>query len=165
MAPLSAANILFPCLDSRKYLPVDIACDDCDRNIKVNPNCVFFATANLGAEYSGTTQIDRALLDRFFPIELNYPSETAEANILVQRTGVPEIAAKAIAKVSQVIRDQFKEQELSNVISVRHTLQIANLIKDGFGTVDALEKVIMPLFDDASGMSERTKVKSIIAAN
>jgi hypothetical protein len=39
------------------------------------------------------------------------------------------------------------------------------LIKDGFDTVGALEKVIMPLFDDAIGMSERTKVKSIIAAN
>lgn len=164
-SPLSAANILFPCLDSRKYLPVDIACDDCDRNIKVNPNCVFFATANLGAEYSGTTQIDRALLDRFFPIELSYPSESAEINVLVHRTGINSTAAKAITKVSQAIRSQFKEQELSNVISVRHTLQIANLIKDGFDMVDALEKVIMPLFDDESGMSERTKVKSIIAAN
>lgn len=164
-APLSAANILFPCLDSRRYLPVDVACDDCERHITVNPGCVFIATANLGAEYSGTTQIDRALLDRFFPIELDYPSEKAEANVLVLRTGVNEKTAKAIVKVSKTIREQYKEQELSNVISVRHTLQVASLIKDGFDTVGALEKVIMPLFDDAIGMSERTKVKSIIAAN
>ena len=164
-APLSAANILFPCLDSRRYLPVDVACDDCERHISVNPKCVFIATANLGAEYSGTTQIDRALLDRFFPIELDYPSEKAETNVLVLRTGVNEKTAKAIVKVSKTIRQQYKEQELSNVISVRHTLQVASLIKDGFDTVGALEKVIMPLFDDAIGMSERTKVKSIIAAN
>jgi len=164
-APLSAANILFPCLDGRRYLPVDVACDDCERHIAVNPNCVFFATANLGSEYSGTTQIDRALLDRFFPVELDYPSEKAEAKVLVNRTGVNEKTAKAIVKVSKTIRQQYKEQELSNVISVRHTLQVASLIKDGFDTVGALEKVIMPLFDDAAGVSERTKVKSIIAAN
>ena len=164
-APLSAANILFPCLDSRRYLPIDVACDDCERHITINPGCVFIATANLGAEYSGTTQIDRALLDRFFPIELDYPSETAETKVLVLRTGIKEKTAKAIVKVSKTIRQQYKEQELSNVISVRHTLQVASLIKDGFDTVGALEKVIMPLFDDAIGMSERTKVKSIIAAN
>lgn len=164
-APLSAANILFPCLDKRRYLPVDIAGGDALRSIPVNEKCVFFATANLGAEYSGTTQIDRALLDRFFPIELTYPSENAETKILMIRTGVDEKTAKAIVKVSKTIRDQFKEQELSNVVSVRHTLLAANLIKDGFDTVGALMKVIMPLFDDASGVSERTKVKSIIAAN
>lgn len=164
-APLSATNILFPCLDKRRYLPVDIAGGDAVRNITINEKCVFFATANLGAEYSGTTQIDRALLDRFFPVELSYPSEMSETNILMVRTGVSEKIAKAIVKVSKTIRDQFKEQELSNVVSVRHTLLAANLIKDGFDTVGALMKVIMPLFDDASGVSERTKVKSIIAAN
>jgi MoxR-like ATPase len=123
------------------------------------------ATANLGAEYSGTTQIDRALLDRFFPVELSYPSEQAEENILTIRTGIDTKTAKAIVKVSSTIRNQFKEQELSNVISVRHTLLAASLIKDGFDTVGALMKVILPLFDDASGVSERSKVKSIIAAN
>ena len=58
-----------------------------------------------------------------------------------------------------------KSQELSNVVSVRHTLLVASLIQDGFDTVGALEKVIMPLFDEADGISERSKVKSIIAAN
>ena len=164
-APISAANILFPCLDKRRYLPIDVAGGDSLRTVPVHENCVFFATANLGAEYSGTTQIDRALLDRFFPIELSYPSVDAEVNILKIRTGVDEKTARAIVKVSKTIRDQFKEQELSNVVSVRHTLLAASLIKDGFDTVGALMKVIMPLFDDASGVSERTKVKSIIAAN
>lgn len=166
-APLSAANILFPCLDKRRYLPVDIAHsgDSALRHIPIHNECVFFATANLGSEYSGTTQIDRALLDRFFPIELSYPSEAAETKILQIRTGVDERTAKAIVKVSKAIRDQFKSQELSNVISVRHTLIAASLVKDGFDTVAALTKVIMPLFEDGDGTtSERTKVKAIIAS-
>lgn len=164
-APLSAANILFPCLDRRRYLPIDIAVGDGVRTVPVHDKCVFFATANLGAEYTGTTQIDRALLDRFMPVELTYPTDTAETKILMIRTGIDEKTAKAIVKVSKTIREQFKEQELSNVVSVRHTLLAASLIKDGFDTVGALMKVVMPLFDDSTGVSERTKVKSIIAAN
>lgn len=164
-APLSAANILFPCLDRRRYLPIDIAVGEGVRTVPVHDKCVFFATANLGAEYTGTTQIDRALLDRFMPVELTYPTDAAETKILMIRTGIDEKTAKAIVKVSKTIREQFKEQELSNVVSVRHTLLAASLIKDGFDTVGALMKVIMPLFDDSMGVSERTKVKSIIAAN
>lgn len=164
-APLSAANILFPCLDKRRYLPIDIACSDSDRKIGVHKDCVFFATANLGAEYSGTTQIDRALLDRFFPIELTYPEQDHETQILMIRTGVTEKNAKAIVRVSSTIREQYKQQELSNVVSVRHTLTAASLIRDGFDVVGALMKVVMPLFEDSDGISERTKVKSIIAAN
>lgn len=164
-APLSANNILFPCLDRRRYLPLDVAGSEGLRKVNLHPNCVFFATANLGAEYTGTSQIDRALFDRFFAVELDYPAQDAEVNILQIRTGVNEKAAKAIVKVGSTIREQFKSQELSNVMSVRHTLLAAQLVKDGFDTVTSLTKVILPLFEDSSGMSERSKVKSIIAAN
>lgn len=164
-APLASSNILFPCLDRRRYLPLDIAGHDSMRKVPVHQECVFFATANLGAEYTGTTQIDRALMDRFFPIELSYPEQDTEIKILMNRTGVVEKQAKAIVRVSNTIREQFKAQELSNVVSVRHSILTANLIKDGFDTVAALMQVIMPLFEDSDGVSERTKVKSIIAAN
>ena len=163
-SPLAANNILFPCLDRRRYLPVDIADSDADRRIPVHEKAIFFATANLGSEYSGTQMIDRALLDRFFPIELDYPIEKEEVRVLVNRTGVDEKSAKAIVKVGNQIRRQFKEQELSNAISVRHTLQAANLVKDGFALEKALSSTIMPLFEDGIGASERSKVKSIIAA-
>jgi len=163
-APLAANNILFPCLDNRRYLPVDVACEECDRQVQVNPETVFFATANLGSEYSGTNAIDRALLDRFFPIELGYPQEEDEINILKIRTGVDEKSASAIVKVSNEIRKQYKDQELSTPVSVRHTLQTAGLIVDGFELTSAIQSVIMPLFEDGIGTSERSKVLSIIAA-
>jgi len=163
-SPISANNILFPCLDSRRYLPVDVACEECDRQVQVNPETVFFATANLGSEYSGTNAIDRALLDRFFPVELSYPNEEDEINILMIRTGVEEKAAQAIVKVSNEIRKQYKEQELSTPVSVRHTLQTARLVVDGFDLSNAIQSVIMPLFEDSIGTSERSKVLSIIAA-
>jgi MoxR-like ATPase len=163
-SPLSANNILFPCLDSRRYLPVDVAHDEGDRLIPVNEDTVFFATANLGSEYSGTQAIDRALLDRFFPIELGYPEQEYEIKILMLRTGVDEKAATAIVRVSNEIRKQYKEQELSNAISVRHTLQAASLVADGFESDKALLATIMPLFEDGIGVSERSKVLSIVSA-
>ena len=164
MSPLAANNILFPCLDKRRYLPIDVASEESDRKIPVNENTVFFATANLGSEYSGTQAIDRALLDRFFPIELDYPQEKEEINVLMLRTGVEEKAATAIVRVSNEIRKQYKEQELTSAVSVRHTLQAASLIADGFDTDKALLATIMPLFEDGIGVSEKSKVLSIVSA-
>jgi MoxR-like ATPase len=163
-APLAANNILFPALDNRRYLPVDVAHEEKEQKIAVHPDTVFIATANLGSEYSGTNAIDRALLDRFFPIELGYPSEKDEIKILVLRTGVEQVAAKAIVKVANQVRKQYNEQELSTTISVRHTLQTASLVVDGFDLTNAMQAVVMPLFEDGIANSERAKIKSIIAA-
>ena len=80
------------------------------------------------------------------------------------RTGVEEKAAEAIVKVSNEIRKQYKDQELSTPVSVRHTLQTAGLVVDGFELTNAIQSVIMPLFEDGIGTSERSKVLSIIAA-
>ena len=39
---------------------------------------VFFATANIGQEYTGTRALDRALHDRFCVVKLDYPPMDAE---------------------------------------------------------------------------------------
>lgn len=163
-APLAANNILFPALDSRRYLPVDVAHTEEEQRIDVHPDTVFIATANIGSEYSGTNALDRALLDRFFPVETQYPAEKDEVKILMIRTGIEQTPAKAIVKVANQVRKQYKEQELSTTISMRHTLQTASLVVDGFDLTNAMQAVVMPLFDDGIGASERAKVKSIIAA-
>ncbi len=164
MAPLSANNILFPCLDKRRYLPVDIASDSAKRRIPVHEETVFFATANIGSEYSGTSQLDRALLDRFFVIELDYPSIKDETKILIKRTGVEEKLSDAIVRVADSIRKNFKAQELNSTVSVRHTLQAAALCVDGFDPSKAMMHTFLPLFEDGIGGSERAKVKSLISA-
>ena len=163
-APMAANNIMFPCLDKRRYLPIDIACADAERRVEVHAETCFIGTANLGAEYSGTNSLDRALLDRFFIIELDYPQEQDEIRVLKSRTGVDERQATAIVKVANEIRKQNKDQDLSNGISVRHTLQAANLIADGFDVSKAILQTIMPLFEDGIGVSERSKVMSIVSA-
>lgn len=163
-APLSANNILFPALDNRKYLPVDIADEDSSRNIPVNPDVFFIATANIGSEYSGTNDIDRALLDRFMPVELSYLENDKEVKVLMLKTGIDEQFAKAICKVANKIREQYATNDLSNTISIRHTLQIANLVVDGVELKKALEIIVEPLFEDSNGISDKASIKTIIAA-
>ncbi len=163
-SPLAANNILFPCLDKRRYLPIDVASEESERMVPVHEDTVFIATANIGSEYSGTNAIDRALMDRFFIVEVGYPTEKDEINVLRSRTGLEERPASAIVKVANEIRKQYKEQELSTPISVRHTLQAASLVTDGFEMDKALLATIMPMFEDGIGVSERSKVLSIISA-
>ena len=95
---------------------------------------------------------------------MDYPLEQDEIRVLVSRTGVEERQATAIVKVANEIRKQNKDQDLSNGISVRHTLQAANLIADGFDVSKAILQTIMPLFEDGIGVSERSKVMSIVSA-
>jgi len=164
LSSLASNNILFPCLDRRRYLPIDVASEDVARQIPVHEETAFIATANIGSEYSGTQQIDRALLDRFFPIELDYLPEDDEVRVLVNRTKVDEDKARSVVRVANKIREQHKSQELSNAISIRHCLQVSSLIYDGFDLNKAMTSTIMPLFQDGIGVSERSKVLSIISA-
>ena len=48
--------------------------------------------------------IDRALLNRFFPLELNIIPDTEEVNVLVNRTGIDEEVARSIVKIANNIR-------------------------------------------------------------
>lgn len=164
-APVTTNNILFPCLDSRRELPVEIAGGTDIRNVKVHPECCFIATANIGSEYTGTQTLDKALLNRFFPIELDYLSETSEANILIARTHISKSDANNIAKVAKSIREKYYAQTLSSPISTRETLMAAEMIADGYECTKAMQLVFLPLFEGSlTTGSERSIVNKTIAA-
>lgn len=147
-APQMAMNILFPCLDSRRELRLDIADSGSDRKVKVHPECVFIATANIGAEYSGTDDIDAALLNRFLPLQLDYMPQDIEAHVLSVRTGVSKAIAKQIAEVANEIRSAYKSDTITKSISTRETLNIAEMIADGFSMNDAFNFTVFQKFMD-----------------
>ena len=161
-APISANNILFSCLDSRRCLPVEIADSLHTRNIPVHKECAFVATANLGGEYTGTHMIDRALLDRFQILELNYMSKVYETEVLVKRTKVDGQAASVISGLANDLRDAQAKGELSTGVSHRHTLEIAELVKDGLSMVKAFQMILLPLFEGSSAEGERNIVLGMI---
>jgi nitric oxide reductase NorQ protein len=159
-APLSTNNILFPLLDSRRTLPIDIACSDSDVLIKANDTVVFFATANLGHEYVGVMDLDRALYDRFFVLQLDYMPSKYEIAVLMSRTGIDAGDAEKIVNMANNTRKQHKSETLSTAISTRHTIMISELVKDGFILKDAISMVVYPLYPT----DEHSNIKAIISA-
>lgn len=159
-APASSNNILFPLLDYRRALPVEIACGDADRNIPLHIDHTIAATANIGGEYTGTNQLDSALSNRFFQIELDYMPASLEAQVLRNRTTIDVSDANAIARVADSIRNSYKGNNISASISTRETLRIAGLVRDGFSVLKSLELIILPKFEG----DDKDTVKQILAS-
>lgn len=154
-APQSAMNILFPCLDDRRSLSIEIACGKGVRDIKIHPGVTFIATANIGAEYSGTNSMDRALMNRFFALELGYIPSIEESHVLEKRTGINSETSKTIVKIANTIRNLYTKSEVSVSPSIRETLSIAELISDGWPVSIAMQAVYLPLFEGTNSDGER----------
>lgn len=158
-APQMAMNILFPCLDSRRELRLDIADSNTERKVKVHPECVFIATANIGADYSGTQDIDAALLNRFLPLQLDYMPQEIEAHVLEVRGGVSAAAAYHISEIAAEIREAYKADSITKSISTRETINIAEMVADGFSVSEAFSMVVFNKFMDKE---EVVTLKSIL---
>ena len=163
-APVTTNNILFPCLDSRRKLPVEIAGGEDLREIEVHSECCFIATANVGVEYTGTMSMDRALVGRFFPIELSYMPPEQENKVLVKRCGISISDATNIVKVANSLRNMYNKQEISSSISTRETLMVGDLVADGWDLVCAMELVLLPLFEGTRSDGERGIVCRVISS-
>jgi nitric oxide reductase NorQ protein len=79
----------------------------------------FIAAVNRGSEFSGTFGIDAAQLDRFAPLQMEYPPPDEEVKILQARH--PELGKKMIRLVVDVADELRKSAELGSGLSVRAT--------------------------------------------
>lgn len=158
-APQMAMNILFPCLDSRRELRVDIAgCSD-KRVVKVHPECVFIATANVGAEYTGTQDIDKALFNRFMPLMANYIPFDAEVALLKSKFELEEKAIMGLVTFANSMRRQAKLGNIENSLSTREVLEIADLMQDGFEIYEGVDYVVLnKVFDE----DEARQIKALL---
>lgn len=164
-APASTLNLLFPCLDNRRALPVELACEGDLRSIPVHPECTFVATANvtgLNGDFSGTNELDDALVNRFLPMELGYLDESIEADLLVKRTGVNAATAGTIVLVATRIRELHAKGDLSKPVSTRETLAVASLTADGCSVGKSLERLLLPLYEGTATEGERAIVKGTL---
>lgn len=161
-APLTTNNILFPCLDSRRALPIEIADSSGARSIKVHDDCVFIATANIGSEYSGTNEIDAALMNRFVPLKLTYLDKTTEEKLLMKRTKINQEEAEKIVNIINDIRSAYYKNEISKSASTRESILCGQLVYDGFSIIDAITNVVCNKFSDDSFNNEFNTVKKLI---
>ena len=135
---------IFSVLDETRSLSAAGAKSQDNRTVQVHPDCCFIATANIGADYTGTKEIDAAMMNRFFPMELDYLDYKTEANILCARTGISDEDAMNIALVATNIRKDKNSGLLEHSVSTRETLQCAEMVKDGFTVEEALEYTFLP---------------------
>lgn len=157
-APQSAMNILLPCLDDRRSLSIEIACGKGIREIKVNPDVTFIATANIGVEYTGTNTMDRALVSRFFALELGNIPDTEEISVLKKRTGISDESSSLIVRIANTLRNLFTKSEISVCPSIRETLAVAEMVSDGWTLLSAMQSVYLPLYQGSVQEGERCTV-------
>ena len=159
-----AWNILMTVLDPiQRYLRLDEK--DNSPTIKVAKGVSFIATANIGMEYTSTRVIDRALLDRFSIFEMTPLNEEDEYTLL--RGKFPLIASELLLQLCSIIGDIRKEvisdsSRISTMVSTRNTIEIAELLCDGFTLNEAAELLIFPLFPDDGIDSERVFIKQLL---
>ncbi|CAN5463915.1 hypothetical protein BH11MYX1_BH11MYX1_35650 [soil metagenome] len=111
----SARNALLPALDStrRVFHPIE------NTFIPIPDNVQFIAAVNRGREFSGTFGIDAAQLDRFAPLQMDYPPPKAEIEILARRH--PKISAANLEIVVAVADAIRHASDLTGTLSVRAT--------------------------------------------
>lgn len=161
-----AWNILITVLDeNQRYLRIDE--HPSTPTIKVAKGVTFIATANVGMEYTGTRVLDRAMLDRFSAIvEMEPLPQESEAELLAMK--FPQLDSStiaAIAEIASTTRLQVKSDDpkVTTSISSRLTVEMADLINDGFTLEQAAETCIYPFFSDAGGVdSERTFMRQLV---
>lgn len=148
----SATNILFPCLDFRRELAMEYCFSDCEP-IKVHPECIFFATVNIGSQYSGTNRLDRALVDRFMTIKVDNP---VSLDFILENT-FPTISKDIIERViaaKVAISKKYKDCECSFDLNLRHIKNICQLINGSITPYDAFYNI-------CNGLSGEDGIKSI----
>lgn len=160
-----AWNILMSALDyKQRFIRIDEAPQS--PVINVAPGVTFLATANIGSQYTATRTLDAALTDRFIVTEVEYLGREQELELLRDRVaGVNDKILQAITNVAIDLRKDARSQDprLSEGLSTRSTIEMAELVYDGFSFNEAAELVIYPQYSEAGGAdSERSFVKQIV---
>jgi len=162
-AERGAFNLLLPLMDRQGYVALD---ESEDAGIVHKGDMIsFVATANIGMEYTGTDELDKALKERFSDvIDLWFPPQGNERQILVTRCGLdPRIAARLVeiaGKQRQMARD---EEEFQTFISTRMLLAAGERIANGMDFDVACGFTIENHFSaDGGDASDRAKVKQIV---
>ena len=162
-----AWNILMPVLDDgQRYLRIDEHPDT--PTISVAEGVSFLATANVGNEYTASRTLDRALIDRFPVVIEMHPLDIGDEFDLLMSLHPDtkyETTLHNIAEIAHLTRKEVASNSpsVSTIISTRLTVEMAELLHDGFTLKEIAEVSIFPFFSGAGGVdSERTFMRQLV---
>jgi MoxR-like ATPase len=132
----NARNALMPALDAtrRVYNPIE------NNFLAIPDNVQVIAAVNRGAEFSGTFGIDPAQLDRFAPLQMDYPPPEEEVKLLEPRH--PELPAKTVELIVGIADALRRSPELSIGLSVRATDEACTYLK--YPLIASQHKAMLP---------------------
>ena len=159
-------NALYPLLDARRATYVE----EIGEQIEVGPKTVFFATANIGFNHTGTFTMDAAIEDRFgIRIEVDFLEKAQETNILMKKTGLEKTDADRLCRFAADVRRKSRglSASLARAVSTRQLLQTAVLAKkmmdQGIPIKKALDYTVVPFYSKEGGTdSEQAVVLQLI---
>ena len=160
----AAYNILLPLMDRQGYLALDESEDA--SLIRKGTLISFVATANIGMEYTGTEEMDKALRDRFCDvIDMWFPPPNNEEQILMNRCpGLKLEDAKKLVELATLQRDLARnDHEFVTYVSTRMLLSAGEKTAHGIEFRQACKFAIENQFNDDGGdSSERARICQII---
>jgi len=120
-------------LDHRRSIEIK---EHHSEKIKAHEDFRAFGTYN--PNYAGTAEFNFAFRSRFTQIvEVNYLPPNKEKTLLMKRTGIDENKASMLVRIGLDSRRMAKEGKLSNPISTRHLLEMAEmLVKSDFTPIE-----------------------------
>ena len=158
-------NILLSALDPvQRYVRLDEKEDS--EIVKVAKGVSFISTANIGAEYTSTRIMDRALMDRFsVKIEIEPLDMKEEYDLLKNKwKGIDEDDLKIVCALNNEIRSEYRkpDSKITTCISTRIANEMAEMLQDGFYLSEILENVVYSAFSNEGGdTSERSFIKKL----
>lgn len=145
-------NTLFPLLDDDGATVVH------DEEFRIGEGVIVVGTINTGYKYTGTFELDEALMNRFdLMLEVGPMPQLEEVNVLVKRTKISRSDATTIVRVSNILR----QHEV--ICSTRTTLAMAMMVRAGMTIRESFEgAVIRRIPTDNSASSQRKKVVDLV---
>ena len=137
-----ARNGIMPALDStrRMFNPITGTTEF------IPPNILWVAAINNGAQFTGTTTVDPAQLDRFAPLKITYPPRDEEVAILRRR--YPDVSKKLVATIVEAAGAVRANADLGLGLSMRATEEACLLMShpNFLGRDDLLPEVLKDTF-------------------
>ena len=143
-------NLLMPILDpSQRKVTIDESY--LSETIEVAQDVTFIATANIGNSFTGTRQLDSALVSRFMQLHLPYLEVEGEVEMLLNEvSGLQKEVADMVADFVCITRNEVKEDvpQIEIPLDSRVSITLAEMVMNGFTLTEAVQLSILDKFDE-----------------
>jgi len=155
-------NVLLPVLDGTKKLFIEAHPDSAQRIQEMHPECIIWATANVGNQFVGTDELDQAILSRLTVVKISLPIAEIQIQILTTRFGVPKDKAKKVVEILVTVNENYYNGSISRGADIRDLEKIARLIRSGYEPLEATEHILVNLYEGDASYGEASIIHKII---